>query len=62
MYGEGTLFAIEYVPFFLYYLIAAKKNARLGGLSNLGTAKMSKDLLNEGLDKFYVAITSVIRS
>lgn len=62
LYGEGTQLSIEYAPFFLYFLIAAKKNAHLGGLSSLGTARLSKELQASGLDKLYTAVMQVVKS
>lgn len=61
MYGDATGLAIEYAPYLLYFLIAAKKNARLGGLCAFGSARMTKDLNNEGLDKLYIAVSSLVR-
>ena len=62
LYGEGTNLSIEYAPFLLYYLVAAKKNARLGGMSSLGTARLIKELQSNGLDKLYTAVAQVVKS
>lgn len=60
-YGECTCLAIEYVPYFLYYLFAASHNALLGG--TLRRNKLAATQLNKlGLPKLYAAVITELKN
>lgn len=61
MYGEGMVFAIEYVPYLLHFLFASLHGATLGGLNRLSVGNRRNELLKLGLPKLYNALVSVIR-
>ena len=58
-YGSGTLFAIEYIPYLIFYLFAAMLGAPLGGSSKLTLRR--KELEQDGLGKLYLTIISEMR-
>ena len=59
MYGEGLMLAIEYAPFLLHYLLAARVGAYLGGSTRL--MNRIADLNKDGLLKLYNEIIQIIR-
>lgn len=59
MYGEGMVFAIEYVPYLLHYLFASLHGATLGGSTRLFSR--AEDLKKLGLPRLYNAVISVIK-
>lgn len=58
MYGENMYFALEYIPYLLFFLICTARNARCAGSSRL--LNRSNDLNQLGLQKLILAITSEI--
>lgn len=58
MYGEGLIFALEYVPYLLHFLFAALHGAVLGGSSRLSTRDDIKKL---GLARLYNAVVAALR-
>jgi len=59
MYGEGTIYAVEYVPYLLHFLFAALHSASLGASSRLSFRL--PDLQKMGLPKLYNAVIAAIR-
>lgn len=59
MYGEGLLFAVEYVPYLLHFLFATVHGAMLGGSNKLYS--YSSSLEKDGLMKLYNAVISELR-
>jgi len=57
--GEGTMLAIEYVPFLLYFLFAGYHRATLGGSVRLYSRM--PELEKFGMTKLYNQVTSIIR-
>lgn len=58
-YGEGLMFAIEYVPYLIHFLFATLHGALLGGSNRL--INRQADLLKDGLPKVYNAIIAELR-
>lgn len=58
LYGEGTILAIEYVPYLIHFLIATKYNANLGGFNKM--QRKQSDLISDGLGKFYNALVVAV--
>lgn len=58
-FGEGLLYAIEYLPFLIHYLIACVRGASLGGNTRLAILK--PPLVKKGLDVFYRTLVSELR-
>jgi hypothetical protein len=59
MYGEGLLFAIEYVPYLLHFLFATVHGAMLGGSNKLYS--YASTLEKDGLIKLYNAVITELR-
>jgi hypothetical protein len=59
MYGEGLLFAVEYVPYLLHFLFATFHGAQLGGSNKL--YNRLPELQKDGLIKLYNAVISELR-
>jgi hypothetical protein len=59
MYGEGLVFAIEYVPYLLHFLFSSYHGAPLGGSTKL--YNRLPDLQKDGLLKLYNAVISELR-
>jgi hypothetical protein len=59
MMGDATMFAIEYVPFLIHFLIAALYGAMLGGGTRL--YKRQNDLRNKRLPNLYNALVAEVR-
>jgi hypothetical protein len=59
MYGEGLVFAIEYVPYLIHFLFASLHGAMLGGSTRL--YNRLPDLQKDGLVKLYNAVISELR-
>lgn len=59
-YGDSTVFAIEYVPYLIHFLLAAWHNAVLGGGTRL-TGLYANDLRKLGISKFYNALINALR-
>lgn len=59
MYGEGTMLAIEYVPFFIHFMLATRVGAYLGGNSRLMAYR--NQLEKMGLPRFYNELVSVLK-
>jgi hypothetical protein len=59
MYGEGLVFAIEYIPYLIHFLFAAMHGASLGGSTKLYIRM--PELMKDGIQKLYNAIISEIR-
>lgn len=59
LYGEGTIYAIEYVPYLLHFLFAALHSATLGAASRLNYRL--PELQKLGLPKLYNAVIAAIR-
>jgi len=59
MYGSGLIFAVEYAPYLIHFLLAAIHGATLGGSSRLYLR--IQDLTKDGVQKLYNAIISEIR-
>lgn len=59
MYGEGMVFAIEYVPYFLHFLFSAFHGAMLGGSIRL--YNRIDELKKLGLPKLYNAVINALR-
>jgi len=58
-YGEGLMFAIEYVPYLIHFLFATLHGALLGGSNRL--INRQADLQKDGLPKVYNAIIEELR-
>jgi len=58
-YGEGLLFAIEYVPYLLHFLFAALHHAPLGGVVRLGNRV--NELTKEGLVQLYNSVVAAVK-
>jgi len=54
MYGEGTTYAIEYIPYLIHYLFATYRGSLLGNSSRL--LRYKTDLQKLGLPKLYNAV------
>jgi len=63
MYGQGLSLAIEYVPYFLHYLIALGhgSGATLGGSTRLAKSSIFSDIRNDGLIKLLNTVTAILR-
>ena len=59
MYGEGMVFAIEYVPYLLHFLFASLHGATLGGSTRLFSR--AEDLKKLGLPRLYNAVISALK-
>ena len=59
LYGAGTLFAIEYIPYLLFFLCATMVGTTLGGSSKLALKR--KELDADGLGTLYMSLMSDIR-
>lgn len=57
--GEGSAFAVEYVPYFFHFLFATLHGAILGGSNRL--YKSGPELNKLGLTKLYSAVINAIR-
>ena len=59
LYGAGTLFAVEYIPYLLFFLCASMVGTTLGGSSKLALKR--KELDSDGLGTLYMNLMSDIR-
>ena len=59
LYGAGTLFAIEFVPYLLFFLCASMVGTTLGGSSKFALKR--KELEQDGLGTLYMSLMSDIR-
>lgn len=59
IFGESLIFAVEFLPYLIHYLLAAVHGANLGGSTRLVMHK--PDLIKKGLDTFYRTLLSELR-
>lgn len=59
LYGAGTLFAIEYIPYLIFFLCASMVGTSLTGSSKLALKR--RELEQDGLSVLYMTLMSDIR-